>query len=79
MSAVRVWVFAPVLFEPVGAGAQENGRSLADFPINLVASDVYHFSHQPVQLSVGGRVYADSPAGGPDWGMPWRHSVSNSG
>jgi hypothetical protein len=28
-----------------------------------------NFGRQPAQLSVGGRVYADSPAGGPDWGL----------
>jgi hypothetical protein len=38
-------------------------------PINLVASRIYDFGAQPVQFSVGGRVYADSPAGGPDWGL----------
>jgi hypothetical protein len=37
-------------------------------PINLIVSHVYNFGQQPVQLSVGGRVYADSPAGGPDCG-----------
>jgi len=38
-------------------------------PINLVASHIYNFGAQPVQFSVGGRVYADSPSGGPDWGL----------
>lgn len=34
-------------------------------PINLVVSHVYNFGQQPVQFAVGGRVYADSPEGGP--------------
>ena len=38
-------------------------------PVNLVISHVYNFGSQPVSLAVGGRVYADSPAGGPDWGL----------
>jgi hypothetical protein len=38
-------------------------------PINLVVSHVYNFGSQPVSLGVGGRVYADSPSGGPDWGL----------
>jgi hypothetical protein len=38
-------------------------------PINLVVSHVYTFGQQPVQLAVGGRVYADSPGDGPDWGL----------
>ena len=38
-------------------------------PINLLVSHVYNFGSQPVSLAVGGRVYADSPSGGPDWGL----------
>jgi hypothetical protein len=38
-------------------------------PINLVVSHVYNFGSQPVSLGVGGRAYADSPSGGPDWGL----------
>lgn len=30
---------------------------------------IYNFGQQPVQFAVGGRVYADSPEGGPDWGL----------
>jgi hypothetical protein len=40
-----------------------------NIPINLVVSHVYNFGHQPVQLAVGGRVYADSPGDGPEWGL----------
>jgi hypothetical protein len=40
-----------------------------DVPVNLVVSHVYHFGKQPVQFAVGGRVYADSPEGRPDWGL----------
>jgi hypothetical protein len=38
-------------------------------PINLVVSHVYNFGQQPVQLAMGGRVYADSPGDGPEWGL----------
>jgi hypothetical protein len=38
-------------------------------PINLIVSHVYNFGKQPVQLAVGGRVYADTPDGGPEWGV----------
>lgn len=38
-------------------------------PVNLALSHIYHFGDQPVQLSAGGRVYMDSPDGGPDWGL----------
>lgn len=38
-------------------------------PANLGVSPIGDFGQQPVQLSVGGRVHADSPAGGPDWGL----------
>lgn len=44
-------------------------RSLWNVPINLIVSHVYNFGEQPVQLSVGGRVFADSPGEGPDWGL----------
>jgi hypothetical protein len=38
-------------------------------PINLIVSHVYNFGHQPVQLAVGGRVYAETPDEGPEWGL----------
>jgi hypothetical protein len=45
-------------------------------PINLVLSHVYNFGKQPVQLSAGGRVYADTPDGGPEWGCARRSDFS---
>lgn len=38
-------------------------------PINLVASRIYHFGHQPVSLAVGGRWYPETPREGPNWGL----------
>jgi hypothetical protein len=35
----------------------------------LIVSHVYNFGKQPVQLAVGGRVYADTPDEGPEWGV----------
>lgn len=38
-------------------------------PINLVFGQVMKLGKQPVQLQFGGRVYAEAPEGGPDWGL----------
>jgi hypothetical protein len=38
-------------------------------PINLQASQLVRMGGQPVQLSLAGRYYADSPEGGPEWGV----------
>ena len=38
-------------------------------PLNLIVSRVYTFGQQPVSLAIGGRVYADTPDEGPDWGV----------
>ena len=38
-------------------------------PINLVASQVLKLGPQRVQLSLGGRYYAEAPEFGPDWGV----------
>jgi hypothetical protein len=38
-------------------------------PINLVLSHVYNFGTQPVQFAVGGRYYAETAAGAPEWGL----------
>jgi hypothetical protein len=38
-------------------------------PLNLDISHVYKFGKQPVSLDVGGRWYADTPEGGPNWGL----------
>lgn len=37
-------------------------------PINLIVSRIYSFGKQPVSLAIGGRVYAETPDEGPDWG-----------
>jgi hypothetical protein len=38
-------------------------------PINLFVSHIYNFGKQPVSLGVGGRVYAETPDEGPEWGL----------
>lgn len=38
-------------------------------PLNLMAGQIVKFGHQPVQFQLGGRWYADSPPGGPEWGI----------
>jgi hypothetical protein len=38
-------------------------------PINLMVQQLVKVGKQPVALTVGGRYYADKPAGGPDWGL----------
>lgn len=38
-------------------------------PLNLMGSQVIRFGHQPVQFFLGGRYYAESPEGGPEWGI----------
>jgi hypothetical protein len=38
-------------------------------PINLTYQQVVKFGTQPVSLQIGGRYYAESPAGGPVWGI----------
>jgi len=37
-------------------------------PINLQVARIFRFGRQPVQLGVGGKYYAVSPSGGPEWG-----------
>ena len=37
-------------------------------PINLQANQMMRFGKQPVQLGLGGRWYAETPDGGPEWG-----------
>jgi hypothetical protein len=37
-------------------------------PINLQVARISRFGRQPVQLGVGGKCYAASLAGGPEWG-----------
>jgi hypothetical protein len=38
-------------------------------PINLSVSQLVKFGTQPVQFSLGGRYYAESPDNGPEWGI----------
>ena len=38
-------------------------------PINLFVSQVVKFGKQPVQFTIGPRYYAESPDGGPEWGL----------
>lgn len=38
-------------------------------PLNLIASQLLLLGKQPIQVGVGGRVYADGPSGGPEWGL----------
>lgn len=38
-------------------------------PLNLMVSQLVKIGKMPVQFQVGGRYYAERPAGGPDWGL----------
>lgn len=38
-------------------------------PVNLVVSQLFKIGSQPAQAFVGGRYYAEGPAGGPEWGI----------
>ena len=38
-------------------------------PINLTVSQLVKLGGQPMQFQLGGRVYAERPDGGPDWGL----------
>ena len=38
-------------------------------PINLTASQLFMIGKLPLKLTLGGRLYAERPAGGPDWGL----------
>jgi hypothetical protein len=38
-------------------------------PINLTTSQLFKISEAPLKLTLGGRLYAERPAGGPDWGL----------
>ncbi len=38
-------------------------------PINLIGAQLLKIGDQPVQFSIGGRYYAESPDGGPEWGL----------
>lgn len=38
-------------------------------PLNLMVAQLMKFGKMPIQFQIGGRYYAESPAGGPDWGL----------
>lgn len=38
-------------------------------PVNLVVSQLFKLGGAPIQVSLGGRYYAEAPAGGPEWGL----------
>ena len=38
-------------------------------PINVTVSQLRMIGGQPIQFQIGGRYYAERPAGGPDWGL----------
>lgn len=59
-----------------GTSLTLNSESLYDWqasewtvPINLVVAQILKFGDMPVQFQLGGRYYAESPAGGPEWGV----------
>ena len=43
--------------------------SQATVPINVTVSQLVKLGGQPVSFLFGGRVYANRPSGGPDWGL----------
>ena len=45
----------------------ENGQWT--IPFNLFVSQVFKIGKLPMQAQIGGRYYAESPNGGPDWGL----------
>lgn len=38
-------------------------------PLNLMLSQILKLGSQPISLQIGGRYYAESPGGGPEWGL----------
>jgi hypothetical protein len=38
-------------------------------PVNLMAAQMLKVGGMPLQLQLGGRMYAEKPDGGPDWGI----------
>jgi hypothetical protein len=38
-------------------------------PVNVSVSQMLKIGGMPISLRLGGRVYAEKPAGGPDWGL----------
>jgi hypothetical protein len=44
-------------------------------PINFTISQMVKLGNTPVNFTLGGRYYAETPAGGPDWGMQFSLNV----
>lgn len=38
-------------------------------PVNLTVSQLFRIGKVPLKLTLGGRLYAEGPPGGPDWGL----------
>lgn len=38
-------------------------------PLNFIISQMFRIGKQPLQASLGGRYYVESPDGGPEWGL----------
>jgi hypothetical protein len=38
-------------------------------PVNLTVSQLFQIGKFPLKLTLGGRLYAERPPGGPDWGL----------
>ena len=38
-------------------------------PLNVTVAQLMKFGSLPVQFTLGGKYYAEKPAGGPDWGL----------
>ncbi len=38
-------------------------------PLNLTVSQFFKVGKVPLKLTLGGRLYAERPPGGPDWGL----------
>ncbi len=61
---------------PTATGIGMNTESTYDWtssqwtvPVNLFVNQVVKLGNQPVQFQLGGRYYAESPDGGPEWGV----------
>ncbi|MEY4484632.1 MAG: hypothetical protein RL693_2084, partial [Verrucomicrobiota bacterium] len=38
-------------------------------PLNLTVAQLFKVGGKPMQFTIGGRYYAESPEGGPEWGL----------
>ena len=61
---------------PTATGIGINTESTYDWnndqwtvPLNLFVNQIVKFGKQPVQFAIGPRYYAESPDGGPEWGV----------